>query len=89
VREGASKSAAVRQRRAEATRRWRQRLDRGAAVYPVEVDGETFALMERLRLLQPADATSRARTALALGKLLRRALAALKRELDSRPRNFA
>ena len=42
------KSAVVRRQRAEATRRWRQRLDRGAAVYPVEVDGETFALMERL-----------------------------------------
>jgi hypothetical protein len=89
VREVTARSAAVRQRRAEATRRWRERLDRGAAVYPVEVDGETFALMERLRLLQGADATSRARTALALGKLLRRALAALKRELDARPDNFA
>jgi hypothetical protein len=89
VREAAARSAAVRQRRAEATRRWRQRLDRGAAVYPVEADGEVFDLMARLGLLQPADATSRARTAIALGKLLRRALAALKRELDSHPRNFA
>src|SRR5262245_26897515 len=41
------KTAAVRQRRAEDTRRWRERLERGAAVYPVEVDGTTFDLMER------------------------------------------
>jgi hypothetical protein len=77
-----ARSAAVRQQRAEATRRWRQRLDRGAAVYPVEVDGEVFDLMARLGLLQPADTTSRTRTAIALGKLLRRALAALRRELN-------
>jgi hypothetical protein len=38
------KTAARRQRRA---RRWRERLRRGAAVYPVEVDGATFDLMER------------------------------------------
>jgi hypothetical protein len=88
MRGSAARSAAVRRQRAEATRRWRERLDRGAAVYPVEADAETFDLMERLGLLQPADATSRARTALALGKLLRRALAALKRELDAHPDNF-
>jgi len=41
------KTAAVRQRRADDTRRWRERLHRGAAVYPVEVDGKTFDLMER------------------------------------------
>jgi hypothetical protein len=41
------KTAAFRQRRAANTRRWRERLSRGAAVYPVEVDGELFDLMER------------------------------------------
>jgi hypothetical protein len=42
------KTAAFRQRRAADTRRWRERLERGgAAVYPVEVDGTTFDLMER------------------------------------------
>ena len=35
------------QRRADDTRRWRERLQRGAAVYPVEVDGQLFDLMER------------------------------------------
>ena len=41
------KTAAFRQRRAADTARWRERLHRGAAVYPVEVDGTTFDLMER------------------------------------------
>jgi hypothetical protein len=39
------KTAAFRQRRAADTARWRERLRRGAAVYPVEVDGTTFDLM--------------------------------------------
>jgi len=43
----AEKTAAFRQRRAADTARWRERLHRGAAVYPVEVDGLTFDLMER------------------------------------------
>jgi hypothetical protein len=72
-----AKTVAQRRRLAEATRRWRERCDRGAACYQVEVDGETFDLMARLGLLDPADATSQARVALALGKLLRRALGAL------------
>ena len=41
------KTAAFRQRRAADTARWRERLQRGAAVYPVEVDGMMFDLMER------------------------------------------
>ena len=41
------KTAAFKQRRAAASARWRERLHRGAAVYPVEVDGELFDLMER------------------------------------------
>jgi len=36
------KTAAFRQRRAADTARCRERLERGAAVYPVEVDGTTF-----------------------------------------------
>jgi|SRR6516162_6301817 len=45
------KTAAFRQRRADDTRRWRERLHRGAAVYPVEVDGTTFDLMERFGVI--------------------------------------
>jgi len=41
------KTAAFKQRRAADIARWRERLDRGAAVYPVEVDGQLFDLMER------------------------------------------
>jgi len=41
------KTAAFRQRRAADTARWRERLHRGAAVYPVEIDATTFDLMER------------------------------------------
>ena len=41
------KTAAFKQRRAADSARCRERLHRGAAVYPVEVDGELFDLMER------------------------------------------
>ena len=79
------KTAAVRQRRAEDTRRWRERLHRGAAVYPVEVDGTTFDLMERFGGLKDSKTGDRQAVAAALGKLLRRALEALLREeTDSR-----
>src|SRR5262249_54886562 len=36
------KTAVFRQRRAADSARWRERLHRGAAVYPVGVDGTTF-----------------------------------------------
>ena len=74
------KTAAVRQRRAEDTRRWRERLHRGAAVYPVEVDGTTFDLMEHFGGLNDSKTGDRQAVATALGKLLRRALEALLRE---------
>jgi hypothetical protein len=70
------KTAAERQRRAEHTRRWRERLRRGAAVYPVEVDGATFDLMERFGGLSDGKIGDRQAVATALGKLLRRALEA-------------
>jgi hypothetical protein len=73
----AEKTAAVRQRRAEDTRRWRERLHRGAAVYPVEVDGTTFDLMERFGGLSDSKTADRQAVATALGKLLCRALEAL------------
>ena len=38
------KTLAFRRRRANDTARWRERLRRGAAVYPVEVDGTIFEL---------------------------------------------
>ena len=74
------KTAAIRQRRAADTARWRERLHRGAAVYPVEVDGTTFDLMERFGGLSDSKTGDRRAVATALGKLLRRALEALLRE---------
>jgi len=74
------KTASVKERRAEDTRRWRERLHRGAAVYPVEIDGTTFDLMERFGGLKDSKTSDRQAVATALGKLLRRALEALLRE---------
>ncbi len=74
------KTATYRQRRTADTARWRERLHRGAAVYPVEVDGTTFDLMERFSGLKDSKAGDRQAVATALGKLLRRALEALLRE---------
>jgi hypothetical protein len=74
------KTAAFRQRRAADTARWPERLHRGAAVYPVEIDGTTFDLMERFGGLETSRAGDRQAVANALGKLLRRALEALLRE---------
>jgi hypothetical protein len=78
-----AKSVAARRRRVRDTRAWRERQKRSAVVLPVEVDAEVFDLMARLGLLVAADATNRRLVASALGKLLRRALAALRRELNS------
>ena len=77
------KTAAFRQRRAADTARWRERLHRGAAVYPVEVDGTTFDLMERFGGLEASKADDRRAVAAALGRLWHRALTALLRETDS------
>jgi hypothetical protein len=74
------KTAAFKQRRAEDTRRWRERLHRGAAVYPVEVDGQLFDLMERFGELKDRKTGDRQAVANAVGRLLRRALEALLRE---------
>jgi hypothetical protein len=74
------KTALFRQRRAHDTRRWRARLSRGAAVYPVEVDATTFDLMERFGGLKDSKTGDRQAVATVLGKLLRRALEALLRE---------
>jgi hypothetical protein len=51
-----------------------------AAVYPVEVDGTTFDLMERFGGLSESKTGDRQAVATALGNLLRRALEALLRE---------
>jgi hypothetical protein len=73
-------TAEFRRRRAADVRRWRARQKRGAAVYPVEVDGTTFDLMERFGELKASKMGDRNAVADALGRLLRRALGALLRE---------
>ena len=78
------KTAAFRQRRAEDTRRWRERLAQGRACYTVEVDGRTFDFMERLVGLPTSKLDDRGAVAAALGKLLRLGLAALLRVVAAR-----
>jgi len=74
------KTVAFRQRRAADTARWRERLQRGACVLPVEADATTFDLMERFGGLKDSKTGDRQAVATALGQLLRRALEALLRE---------
>ena len=78
------KTAAFRERRAADTARWRERLQRGAAVYPVEVDALTFDLMERFAGLKASKVDDRQAVVVALGRLLRLGLQALLREANSR-----
>jgi hypothetical protein len=56
----------------------------GAAVYPVEVDGTTFDLMERFGGLKDSKIGDRQAVATSLGWLLCRALEALLREEAAR-----
>jgi len=55
------KTAAQRRRRVADTQAWRARQKRGAAVYPVEVDGATFDPMERFGGLEASKADDRRR----------------------------
>ena len=56
-----SKTAAQRRRRVQDTLAWRARQKRGAAVYPVEVDGATFDPVERFGGLEASKADDRRR----------------------------
>ena len=62
------KTAAFKKQRARDTARWRERLQRGACVLPVEVDGMTFDLMERFVGLKAGKVGDRQAVAVALGK---------------------
>ena len=75
------KTAAFRQRRAADTARWRERLANGRACYTIEVDGSTFDLLEQLGWLPRRTDDRRA---VAIGKLWRRGMDALLRELTAR-----
>src|SRR5262249_2656535 len=73
------KTGAFKKRRAEDTRRWRERLANGKACYTVEVDGTTFDLMERFGGVQDSKTADRQAVGTALGKVLRRAVGAMVR----------
>jgi hypothetical protein len=77
------KTAAFKQRRAADTARWRERLHRGTAVYPVEIDGRLFDLMQRFGGLRDDKIDDRKAVSIALGRLLTRAVnALLQQEID-------
>src|SRR5262249_40598436 len=63
----------------------RERLHRGAAVYPVEVDGTTFDLMERFGGLEASKADDRRAGGAPLRRAWRRAPAAVLRGNGSHP----
>jgi hypothetical protein len=75
------KTSAFRRRRAEDVRRCRARQARGAACYYIECDAATFDLLVRFEGLDPNKTNDRQVVAHALGRLLRRALGALLREV--------
>jgi len=74
------KTATFRQRRAADTARWRERLQRGAAAYPVEVSTARRLIWSSASAGKDSKTGGRQAVATALGKLLRRALEALLRE---------
>ena len=55
------RSAAAKQRRVADTQNWRARRKRGAAVYPIEIDGTTSDPMERFGGLEASKADDRRR----------------------------
>ena len=55
------KTAAQRRRRVADTQAWRARQKRGAAVYPIEINGTTFDPMERFGGLEASKADDRRR----------------------------
>jgi hypothetical protein len=78
------KTPAFRRRRANDTARWRARVRRGRAVYPLEIDASTFDLMEQYAGLKPGQMDNRQAVSVALGRLLHLAISALLRETASR-----
>ena len=74
--------AARRHRRAEDTRRWRARCRRGTQLFSIEAGPDEYNLAVRLGLLKESQISNRAAVNAALGRLLRKALAALLHESD-------
>jgi hypothetical protein len=75
-----SKTAAYRARRSADTRRWRERIHNGRALYKIEIGGDDFALLERFGELPANKVDDRVAVSAAIERLLRRAIVALLRE---------
>jgi hypothetical protein len=77
------KKLAFKERRRRDTKRWRERLANGRVCYTIEVDGSTFDLLEQLGWL-PRKTDDRRAAAIAIGRLWRRGMDALLREITAR-----
>jgi hypothetical protein len=72
-----AKTAAFRARHVAETRRWRQRVKNGRALYSIEIGADDFALLERFGELNANKIDNRAAVSAAIERLLHRAIAAL------------
>jgi hypothetical protein len=73
-----------RRRRAEDTRRWRDRKKRGVELFQVEIGPDEYDLAVRFAKLQENQITNKKAVNIAIARLLRRALGALMRENNHR-----
>jgi hypothetical protein len=73
-----------RRRRAEDTARWRSRRRRGVQLFQIEAGPSEYDLAVRFAGLREDRISDKAAVSAAIGRLLRKALAALLREGDHR-----
>jgi hypothetical protein len=79
-----SKTRARRRRRTADTARWRSRRRRGVQLFQIEAGPSEYDLAIRYGGLKDTQVCNKAAVSSALGRLLRKALAALLRESDRR-----
>jgi hypothetical protein len=72
-----SKTAAFRARHRDETRRWRQRVKNGVALYSIQIGADDFELLTRFGELPTNKIDNRAAVSAAIERLLRRAIVAL------------
>jgi len=75
-----AKAATRRRSRAADTRRWRHRCRQGLALYSIEIGPEEINLAVKYGGLREERMSDKAAVAVSVGKLLRRALVALRHE---------
>lgn len=76
---------ARRRRRAADTARWRSRRRRGVELFSFEAGPQEYDLAVKYAGLREAQTANKVAVNAALGRLLRRALSALLREVERRP----